>query len=212
MQQQQQQQQRLHVACRFCCFQSLSPSFLVSRSALLLILARVTFPCLFIQTEAKSFCYNAGASPLGPAQLLASRATFTSTSFAPFVEHILLLRCCSCCHCCCCAASSCCYCACRRSKLRAINHFVCTLLHPFIQPERPMSPECGHSIGSPIDSFMCVCVHLCVCLFVCSRRGHLSRTQLSARTSISCLGYIFAANFAGAHKNHKTNTKQLRKQ
>lgn len=105
------------------------------------VLARVTFPCLFIQTEAKSFCYNARdwthspPFPSLPSTTISIVHNYVhqhplhpllGTSF----HDSLLFGC------------WCCCCACRRSKLRAINHFVCPL-HPFIQPERPKEqPHC----------------------------------------------------------------------
>lgn len=172
---------------------------------LLLILARVTFPCLFIQTEAKSFCYNAGASPRGPA-LVAARNSHLEPHLHPHPLHPLLstsfyFDAASCCCCCCCA--------CRRSKLRAINHFVCTLLHPFIQPERPMRRWVRAWTKASLSIAWCVCVWVCLGVCVCPPWAPKQDTVLYARASISCLGNIFGAHFAGAHKNHKTNTKQV---
>jgi len=101
--------------------------------------ARVTFPCLFIQTEAKSFCYNARDWTL-PLRSFPHPSDATAHNYVhqhplhpllgtSFHDSLLFG-----CWCCCCA--------CRRSKLRAINHFVCPL-HPFIQPERPKEqPQC----------------------------------------------------------------------
>lgn len=190
------------VAVAASCCQSLLLLFLPLPSPPLLLLpARVTFPCLFIQTEAKSFCYNAGASPrshLEPHLHPHPLHPLLSTSF---YFDATASSCCSCC-CCCCSA-------CRRSKLRAINHFVCTLLHPFIQPERPMSPLSAGLLcqGIAIDSLS---MSMCACVCVSASQGHLSRTLYALCEGINLLPFrrSFRWRTQKSQNQHETSERK----